>query len=151
MTLKDLLSDLQNHREALLDRCGDAGGHLRGGVPVEQFNPLAAFDGSVIVERTAGEVSPRCHLPPLCDKRPPEGWPVTRSDPLQLSVLPSRPAGGPATTRRSPWYRLTLHTRRYATLAVCHRYGSRHVDIGRSQLATTVPVRCREVVQLLGV
>jgi hypothetical protein len=94
MTLKDLLSDLQNHREALLDRCGDAGGHLRGGVPVEQFNPLAAFDGSVIVERTAGEVSARCHLPPLCDKRPPEGWPVTRSDPLQLSVLPSRPACG---------------------------------------------------------
>jgi hypothetical protein len=30
-------------------------------VPVEQFTPLAAFDGSVIVERTAGEVSARCH------------------------------------------------------------------------------------------
>jgi hypothetical protein len=30
-------------------------------VPVEMFSPLAAFDGSVIVERTAGEVSARCH------------------------------------------------------------------------------------------
>jgi len=30
-------------------------------VPPEQFTPLAAFDGSVIVERTAGEVSARCH------------------------------------------------------------------------------------------
>src|SRR5215218_9503009 len=30
-------------------------------VPPEQFSPLAAFDGSVIVERTAGEVSARCH------------------------------------------------------------------------------------------
>ena len=30
-------------------------------VPVEMFTPLAEFDGSVIVERTAGEVSARCH------------------------------------------------------------------------------------------
>jgi len=30
-------------------------------VPVDKFSALAAFDGSVIVERTAGEVSARCH------------------------------------------------------------------------------------------
>jgi hypothetical protein len=30
------------------------------------FTPLAHFDGSVIVERTAGEVSARCH-----DEQPP--------------------------------------------------------------------------------
>lgn len=30
-------------------------------VPVDKFSDLAAFDGSVIVERTAGEVSARCH------------------------------------------------------------------------------------------
>jgi hypothetical protein len=30
-------------------------------VPVEAFTPLARFDGSVVVERTAGEVSARCH------------------------------------------------------------------------------------------
>jgi hypothetical protein len=30
-------------------------------VPPEYFTPLAEFDGSVIVERTAGEVSARCH------------------------------------------------------------------------------------------
>ncbi len=30
-------------------------------VPPERFSELAAFDGSVIVERTAGEVSARCH------------------------------------------------------------------------------------------
>ncbi|HLU03084.1 MAG TPA: hypothetical protein VKZ94_09995 [Advenella sp.] len=30
-------------------------------VPVEKFDELARFDGSVIVERTAGEVSARCH------------------------------------------------------------------------------------------
>lgn len=30
-------------------------------VPPEFFTPLAEFDGSVIVERTAGEVSARCH------------------------------------------------------------------------------------------
>ena len=30
-------------------------------VPVDQFTPLAEFDGSVICERTAGEVSARCH------------------------------------------------------------------------------------------
>ena len=30
-------------------------------VPPEHFTPLAQFDGSVIVERTAGEVSARCH------------------------------------------------------------------------------------------
>ncbi len=30
-------------------------------VPVDTFTPLAEFDGSVIVERTAGEVSARCH------------------------------------------------------------------------------------------
>lgn len=30
-------------------------------VPVEKITPLAQFDGSVIVERTAGEVSARCH------------------------------------------------------------------------------------------
>lgn len=30
-------------------------------VPPEKFTPLAQFDGSVTVERTAGEVSARCH------------------------------------------------------------------------------------------
>jgi hypothetical protein len=30
-------------------------------VPPEFFTPLAEFDGSLIVERTAGEVSARCH------------------------------------------------------------------------------------------
>lgn len=30
-------------------------------VPPEKVTPLAEFDGSVIVERTAGEVSARCH------------------------------------------------------------------------------------------
>jgi hypothetical protein len=30
-------------------------------VPPEKFSDLAEFDGSVIVERTAGEVSARCH------------------------------------------------------------------------------------------
>ncbi|MGI8721066.1 MAG: hypothetical protein ACR2JG_02430 [Geodermatophilaceae bacterium] len=30
-------------------------------VPTEFFTPLAEFDGSVIVERTAGELSARCH------------------------------------------------------------------------------------------
>jgi hypothetical protein len=30
-------------------------------VPVDKFSALAAFDGSVVVERTAGEVSARCH------------------------------------------------------------------------------------------
>lgn len=30
-------------------------------VPPEKFTPLAEFDGSVVVERTAGEVSARCH------------------------------------------------------------------------------------------
>lgn len=30
-------------------------------VPVEKLGPLAEFDGSVVVARTAGEVSARCH------------------------------------------------------------------------------------------
>jgi hypothetical protein len=30
-------------------------------VPVERFTPLTEFDGSIIAERTAGEVSARCH------------------------------------------------------------------------------------------
>lgn len=30
-------------------------------VPVDKFDDLARFDGSVIVERTVGEVSARCH------------------------------------------------------------------------------------------
>jgi hypothetical protein len=30
-------------------------------VPPDRFTPLAEFDGSVIAERTAGEVSARCH------------------------------------------------------------------------------------------
>jgi hypothetical protein len=30
-------------------------------VPAEYFSQLAQFDGSVIVERTAGEISARCH------------------------------------------------------------------------------------------
>lgn len=30
-------------------------------VPIDMVSPLAEFDGSVIVERTAGEVSARCH------------------------------------------------------------------------------------------
>jgi hypothetical protein len=31
-------------------------------VPPKAFTPLAQFDGSVVVERTAGEVSARCHV-----------------------------------------------------------------------------------------
>ena len=34
LRLKGLLSDFQHHREALLDRYGDTGGHLRRDVPV---------------------------------------------------------------------------------------------------------------------
>lgn len=30
-------------------------------VPIDKFTSLAEFDGSVVVERTAGEVSARCH------------------------------------------------------------------------------------------
>lgn len=30
-------------------------------VPIDKFTELAEFDGSVVVERTAGEVSARCH------------------------------------------------------------------------------------------
>jgi hypothetical protein len=30
-------------------------------VPPDKFTPLAQFDGSVVAERTAGEVSARCH------------------------------------------------------------------------------------------
>jgi hypothetical protein len=30
-------------------------------VPVDKYTPLARFDGSVMVERTTGEVSARCH------------------------------------------------------------------------------------------
>src|SRR5207237_4224113 len=30
-------------------------------VPVDKYSELAQFDGSVICERTAGEVSARCH------------------------------------------------------------------------------------------
>ncbi len=30
-------------------------------VPAEMFTPLAQYDGSVMVERTSGEVSARCH------------------------------------------------------------------------------------------
>jgi hypothetical protein len=30
-------------------------------VPPDKFSPIALFDGSVITERTAGEVSARCH------------------------------------------------------------------------------------------
>jgi hypothetical protein len=30
-------------------------------VPTEKFSEIAEFDGSVVVERTAGEVSARCH------------------------------------------------------------------------------------------
>ena len=30
-------------------------------VPVDKITPVAEFDGSVVVERTAGEVSARCH------------------------------------------------------------------------------------------
>lgn len=30
-------------------------------VPPERFSDLAEFDGSVVIERTAGEVSARCH------------------------------------------------------------------------------------------
>ena len=30
-------------------------------MPTEYFTPLAEYDGSVIVERTGGEVSARCH------------------------------------------------------------------------------------------
>jgi len=30
-------------------------------VPADKFTPLAEFDGSVVVERTAGEISARCH------------------------------------------------------------------------------------------
>jgi hypothetical protein len=30
-------------------------------VPVNRFSPLAEFDGSIVVERTVGEISARCH------------------------------------------------------------------------------------------
>ena len=30
-------------------------------VPIDKFTPLAEFDGSVVAERTAGEMSARCH------------------------------------------------------------------------------------------
>jgi hypothetical protein len=41
--LEGLLSDLQHHREPLLDRGGDAAGHLGGGVPVEGPHGAAAL------------------------------------------------------------------------------------------------------------
>jgi hypothetical protein len=34
---------------------------IRYDVPADKFSELTAFDGSVVVERTAGEVSARCH------------------------------------------------------------------------------------------
>jgi hypothetical protein len=40
-------------------------------VPTDQFTPLAAFDGSVIVERTAGE------CPPAATTSRPTSWPST--------------------------------------------------------------------------
>ena len=36
-------------------------GVLEYAVPTEFFTPLAEFDGSVVAERTAGEISARCH------------------------------------------------------------------------------------------
>jgi hypothetical protein len=30
-------------------------------VPIDRISPIAAFDGSVVVERTTGEISARCH------------------------------------------------------------------------------------------
>jgi hypothetical protein len=41
--LEGLLGDLQHHREALLDRRCDAGGHLGGGVPVVGAHGAAAL------------------------------------------------------------------------------------------------------------
>jgi galactose mutarotase-like enzyme len=54
--LKGLLSDLQHHREALLDRYGDAGGHLRGGVPV-----VGAHGTAALLAGAAGRLVPH-HL-----------------------------------------------------------------------------------------
>jgi hypothetical protein len=56
VTLKDLLSDLQHHREALLDGRGDAGGHLRSGVPV-----MGAHGAAALLAGTAGGLVPH-HL-----------------------------------------------------------------------------------------
>ena len=54
--LKGLLSDLQHHREALLDRGRDAGGHLGGGVPV-----VGAHGAAPLLTEAAGGLVPH-HL-----------------------------------------------------------------------------------------
>jgi hypothetical protein len=51
--LKRLLSDLRHHREALLDHCGDAGGHLGGGVPV-----VGAHGAAALLAGAAGGLMP---------------------------------------------------------------------------------------------
>ncbi len=35
------------------------------GVPLERFSDLAAFDGSIVPERTKGEISARCDMEPM--------------------------------------------------------------------------------------
>ena len=49
MRSKSLLRDLQHHPEALLDRRGDPGGHLRGGVAV-----VGAHGASALLAGAAG-------------------------------------------------------------------------------------------------
>ena len=56
MGLKRLLSDFQHHRKALLDRRGDTGGHLGGGVPV-----VGAHGAAVLLAGAAGGLVPH-HL-----------------------------------------------------------------------------------------
>jgi hypothetical protein len=56
MGLKGPLGDPQHHREALLDRCGDAGGHLRRGVAV-----VGAHGAAALLAGAAGSLVPH-HL-----------------------------------------------------------------------------------------
>ena len=51
--LEGLLSDLQYHREALLDRGGEADGHLGGGVPV-----VGAHGAAALLAGAAGGLMP---------------------------------------------------------------------------------------------
>ncbi len=61
-------------------------------VPVDMFDDLARYDGSVIAERTKGELSARCDKAPISSR----------------SILPmiSQPVGAPLTT-----HVLTTHAR----------------------------------------
>jgi hypothetical protein len=54
--LEDLLSDRQHDREALLDRCRDGSGHLRGGVSI-----VGAHRAAALLAAAAGRLMPH-HL-----------------------------------------------------------------------------------------